>query len=598
MDTPTTDPAMQETEDQEEVWARENGLPAFTDPPITQYLLGRDKLIQQERKQRSDHAFRESLSPTATGACQIVSYIRAQEHHTVWNTEYEANLAASSDETIFPGMAFSKARDKLDSTRLWNIVKRMPKGALLHCHLEAMVDIDWLVDELFKTGGMHIKSDTPLDSDTRREDSAVQFRWRKSADTEESIWSSSYPANALVPIDDAAAAFPEHGLEGFKSWLKSRLAIGDERHTTNFHKGPCEIWDRFHACFQVLDSIIHYEPIWTALIQRVLKQLLDDGIRYVELRAVFRCPMYRAHSEDQDEDYESLFQILHDQIEAFKQSPDGKQFWDARLIFTDVRSFSTQQIIQGMTTCLEMKQLFPDLIAGYDIVGEEDQGRPLTDLLPELFWFKKSCAEHGVEIPFFFHAGETLGDGTETDENLYDAILLGTRRIGHGFSLHKHPLLMDMIKDKGICIESCPISNEILRLTSSIMTHPLPALLARGVPVALGSDDPAVMGQGAHGMTHEFWQALQGSEVLGLEGLASLAETSIRYATHQDLNARNWAAEVKMGSVGKSLRAQRLREWSLEWEKFCRWVVSEYGQMEESGSDGDHDEGTADPSQE
>jgi adenosine deaminase CECR1 len=41
----------------------------------------------------------------------------------------------------------------------------------------------------------------------------------------------------------------------------------------------------------------------------------------------------------------------------------------------------------------------------------------------------------GVDIPFIFHAGETLGDGTEADDNLYDAILLGTKRIGELFLL-------------------------------------------------------------------------------------------------------------------------------------------------------------------
>jgi len=32
-----------------------------------------------------------------------------------------------------------------------------------------------------------------------------------------------------------------------------------------------------------------------------------------------------------------------------------------------------------------------------------------------------------------FHAGETLGDGDQADENLYDAILLGSKRIGHAY---------------------------------------------------------------------------------------------------------------------------------------------------------------------
>jgi adenosine deaminase CECR1 len=53
------------------------------------------------------------------------------------------------------------------------------------------------------------------------------------------------------------------------------------------------------------------------------------------------------------------------------------------------------------------------------------------------------------------------------------------------------------------------------------MSHPLPALLARGVPAALANDDPALLGQGTSGMTHDFWQALQGWENLGLAGLVS-----------------------------------------------------------------------------
>lgn len=53
------------------------------------------------------------------------------------------------------------------------------------------------------------------------------------------------------------------------------------------------------------------------------------------------------------------------------------------------------------------------------------------------------------------------------------------------------------------------------------MSHPLPALIARGVPAALANDDPALLGQGTSGMTHDFWQALQGWENLGLAGLVS-----------------------------------------------------------------------------
>lgn len=174
-----------------------------------------------------------------------------------------------------------------------------------------------------------------------------------------------------------------------------------------------------------------------------------------------------------------------------------------------------------MRIAINAKKLLPDLISGYDLVGPEDLGRTLHSLTPELIWFQEECTRQKVNIPFFFHAGECLGHGDSTDQNLYDAILLGTRRLGHAFSLYKHPLLIDMVKEKQILVESCPISNEVLRYTSSIKSHPLPALLARGVRASLSNDDPAMMGHDTSGMSHDFWQALQGWDNLGLAGLVS-----------------------------------------------------------------------------
>ena len=78
-------------------------------------------------------------------------------------------------------------------------------------------------------------------------------------------------------------------------------------------------------------------------------------------------------------------------------------------------------------------------------------------------------------------------------------------------------------------------------------------------------------------MTHDFWQALQGWESLGLEGLAHLAENSVRYASFDDCSAKGWASEIKSGTFGHGIRAQRMKEWAKEWENFCAWVVEEYG---------------------
>lgn len=250
------------------------------------------------------------------------------------------------------------------------------------------------------------------------------------------------------------------------------------------------------------------------------------------------------------------------------------------MIWTSLRIWDTKTIIQNMDHAITTKLEFPQLLAGYDLVGQEDLGRPLNDLLPELFWFRKQLDDEGIEhgMPFFFHAGETLGDGTDTDKNLFDAVLLGTRRIGHGFSLYKHPLLIDLVKQKRILIESCPISNEVLRLCGSIMSHPLPALIACGVPCSLSNDDPAMLGQDTAGMSHDFWQALQGWENLGLAGLGSLAENSVRWSCFEDQSPEQWARDVKEASLGSGVKSKRLKEWEVLWEKFCLWVCEEFGE--------------------
>ena len=575
-------------------WAESIGLPKATDTFIEQYFSSRSALIDQERSSRSDAAFRASLTPLANEACAIVAKIREEEHRTVWNRQ---GISLESDDELddeddgaekftlnfFPGMMFGLAREQMEETKLWRIVRKMPKGALLHAHFDAMIDIPWLVNTTIDTEGMGFAM-CPLPGTEGTPEGNVprvpRFQYKGDLGLSDEqvrvLWNDTYEAGQFLPAKLVAEQFWTGGRESFVEYVVGQSSISKEE-SLNQHLGLDDIWRKFKSCFGVVNSMLLYEPIFRASVQRVLEDLLEDGIRWVDFRCVF-WPNYRRQGCIQAEhNAEALFEAFGQELERFKTSEKGKGFWGARFIWTALRIADTRGIVHSMQECITVKKRFPDLISGFDLVGQEDAGRPLADLVPELFWFQKACLEARVDIPFFFHAGECLGDGDETDDNLYDAIVLGTRRIGHGFSLYKHPLLIETVKQKAILIESCPISNEILRLTGNIKSHPLPALLARGVRCSLSNDDPAMLGHGKIGLSHDFWQCLQGWENLGLAGLGSLAENSVRYAAYgPDQSAKEWTKDVRDGVYGQGARAERMRQWVTEWNKFCEWIVMEY----------------------
>jgi adenosine deaminase CECR1 len=473
-------------------------------------------------------------------------------------------------------MVFGLAKERMKDTKLWTIVRKMPKGALLHAHLDAMVDFEWLFETMLEEKGMHIYCDRSLTGHLGLHHGILQFCFRKRPTRETNIWKEDYVPNEPVPVLKAAEEYPDGGREGFLKYLHGRFTIS-VLESIEHHHGIDHMWRKFQTVFSMINGIVFYEPIFRKFLQRMMHLLHTDGVHWVDLRLAFGFKYYRAGRETPEKGYESLMRAFGEELDKYKATEEGETFWGYRLIWTSIRALDTRKIVEDMDTCITMKIQFPHLIAGYDLVGQEDLGRPLKDVLPELFWFRKQCADEGLNIPFFFHAGETVGDGNDTDQNLFDAILLGTRRIGHGFSLYKHPLLIDMVKEKKILVESCPISNEVLRLCASIMTHPLPALLARGVTCSLCNDDPGILGQDTAGSTHDFWQALQGWDNLGLEGLGSLAQNSVLYAAYEDQTNAEWQASLKAGMTGKGTRGERMRQWAVLWEEFCLWVVTEFG---------------------
>ncbi|WP_426514686.1 hypothetical protein ACPPVO_24360 [Dactylosporangium sp. McL0621] len=120
------------------------------------------------------------------------------------------------------------------------------------------------------------------------------------------------------------------------------------------------------------------------------------------------------------------------------------------------------------------------------------------------------------------HAGELTGA-----QSVRDALeVLGADRIMHGVAAVADPGLLDRLAAGNVALDVCPTSNVMLSVVPSITRHPLPALLARGVPCSINADDPLLFD------TDLLTEYARVRDHLGLTAaqLADCARTSLRHS--------------------------------------------------------------------
>ncbi|KAF9077125.1 hypothetical protein BDP27DRAFT_1397602 [Rhodocollybia butyracea] len=526
---------------------------------MAEYQAERRQLIAEDRSGRLDYK-KGPLSEQEALADKVIREVRAAEASSIWSREYEGIPHP------FPGMEFLTGRSIIVQTKLFEILGKMPKGALLHAHLDATVNVSVLLEIAMKYPAMHVRASTALNATNidsiLPQLSPLPQELRTAGGT--ALTDVNYTSNTWIPLTKARETFDSKlgGPEGFDRWITAALIINPtEAYVT--HNTVKKIWQKFQSTFAVGAGLVRYEPIHKDYIREFILSSIADGISYVEPRISFLRdlrPFIAADGKTLVPHREIMkgFQDVVNQVKAeLKEQGREDEFIGARIIYSTIRFITPSELEWYLRDCISLKKEFPDLIAGFDLVGPEDELKPLTYYLEPLLKFREMQKEAGVsEIPFIFHGGETLGDGTEADMNLYDAILLGTKRIGHGFSLIKHPKLMQICKERGIAIEVCPISNEILRLTSSMHMHPLPALLNHGIPVALCSDDPSAFGN--MGLTFDYFQVLAASEVTGLVQLGEMAKDSINFS-----------------SMDPEEKERALTAWQKRWDVFLEYATKE-----------------------
>lgn len=488
-----------------------------------QYQNQREALVSDDRGHSWDANATRSASDDELRACRIVNNIR--EHERV-DPSLFGNLpgeAVPSDKTHDMGGKFLFNQESIEASRIYRITTQIPKGSHLHLHFNSEIKAERLFPRARDlTDTMYIRSTTPLrneedfnvceivfnvfdaekpksdlfssdyNPDVKAEGNSPWMLWSRFRET----FSKQAPSGVTASLRDDD---PDK-LDFAEQWARQKMVI-TKGHAYGSHQTHNGAWACFNQGTRAFKGLLNYESIYRWYVGALIDSMIADKVMYAELRPMLLDKTIPSDDGRRQLNHADQMSIVCEEMQKKMKDLESKGELDSfpfgiKIIYSTPRSIPKARMQTELEDCINLKLKFKDLICGFDLVGAEDRPNHIGFYADQLLGFTKTCRSLGISIPFMFHAGETLldtgGSHDPDNSNLYDSLLLNAKRIGHGYALLKHPLLVQKYKKANICLELCPISNELLHLCGNARQHPYPQLLAAGLHCTLNADNPSL----------------------------------------------------------------------------------------------------------
>lgn len=275
--------------------------------------------------------------------------------------------------------------------------------------------------------------------------------------------------------------------------------------------------DAFKAVTNRLITPADYELAAWRMAERLAEQGVVHAEVFISVGVIY---LWRNHDPHC---FEPIFEGLELARERAERELGLTIYW----IFDAVRHFSLEEAERVFRKAIEMKQRYPSII-GIGLGG--DERRCGSEPFKELYAVAKAA---GLRLTN--HAGETTPPTA-----IWEALEIGSERIGHVLSAIADDGLMEELRVRQIGLELNPTSNVRTGVCGSFAEHPLRRYFDAGLLVTLNSDDPAFFGSDLEG---EFLLA-HAEQGFTVDELRRLASNSIRASFLPEAAKAEWLGRI------------------------------------------------------
>jgi adenosine deaminase/aminodeoxyfutalosine deaminase len=275
--------------------------------------------------------------------------------------------------------------------------------------------------------------------------------------------------------------------------------------------------DAFKAVTNRLITPEDYELAAWRMAQRLAEQGVVHAEVYISVGVIY---LWRNHDP-------ACFEPIFEGLERARLRAEDELGFSLYWIFDAVRHFTVEEATRVFRKAAEMRRLFPSVI-GIGLGG--DERRAGSEVFRDLYAEAKLA---GLRLTN--HAGETT-----PPEAIWEALAIGSERIGHALSAVADAELIEELRGRKIPLELNPTSNVRTGVCATFAEHPLRRYFEAGLLVTLNSDDPAFFGSD---VANEYLLA-HTEQGFTRDELRRLASNSIRASFLPETAKAEWLARI------------------------------------------------------